>query len=228
MIRSGSTLQYQIVSDLVERFKIGFRVGYVTEKTFPQAYSTYGEQVGYKVIKTHVCTTQIQDLFARGEAIGLYSYRDIRDVAVSAMRKFEMSFEQLIQKKWLELSIENGALWRQQRGISLSKYEEMVVDLPAEIIRTAALIDIVISRYQAIDIAGEYGIEKQRARTETVQKIAGARDSFDPHTLLHYNHIFKAEIGGWKDHLSVDQVDFLEKKFGMWLRTNGYQLSRGL
>ena len=225
MIRSGSTLQYQIASDLVERYKLGSRLEYFREAMFPEMYSVYQRQVGHKVFKAHLCTAEIQELFGRGEAIGLYSYRDIRDVAVSAMRKFEMSFKELMQKKWLEFAIESGELWRQQPRVFISKYEEMVVDLHVEVLKTAKLLGISVSSLQAVEIAKEYEVERQRIRMKTTQRGIDVKDSFDPHSLLHHNHIFEAEIGGWKKYLTDAEIELLENKFGTWLRNNGYDLA---
>ncbi len=53
MIRSGSTLQYQVVSDLVEQRGLGQRAGFVESKTFSNVRARLENADGLTVIKVH-------------------------------------------------------------------------------------------------------------------------------------------------------------------------------
>ena len=223
MIRSGSTLQYQIVSELVENCRAGRRIEDVPENEFGRLLTSYREEQALKVFKAHICTEEIQKLFEARQAKGVYSFRDIRDVAVSAIKKFEMPFEELIEKKWLDQAIADYRLWTRLPNIMVSRYERMIDDLPNEVLRLAAHVGLNVSLKEAEDIASLFSLEKQ---VERIKKIAIAHKEkghlYDPHSLLHYNHINSGESGSWKKQLTSEQIRVLEDKFGEWLEVTGY------
>ena len=65
-------------------------------------------------------------------AKAVYSCRDIRDVAVSAMRKFEMTFDELIKKGWLDRAIEDYHQWTAMPDVLISPYESFPNNLVQE------------------------------------------------------------------------------------------------
>ncbi len=78
--RSASTLQFQITTRLVKDAGLGQQIGWIDAYRFGETGQRYGEERGYKVVKVHVCTELIQAEFLRHNALGIYSFRDIRDV----------------------------------------------------------------------------------------------------------------------------------------------------
>jgi Sulfotransferase domain. len=229
MIRSGSTLQFQIVAELVERHGLGQRIEYVPEGEFKTIFEKYDAQPGCKVFKAHICIDEIQGLFACGKAKGVYSFRDIRDVAVSAIKKFQMPFDELIEKKWLDQAVADGLAWMALPNVIASRYETMAGDLAGEARKLAEHLGLSLPAAEIDEIAGLYTLEKQRDR---VQQVAVAHqaggNSFDPRTLLHHNHINSAESGAWKTALSPAQIQILEDRFGTWLQKMSYPLSTEL
>lgn len=222
MIRSASTLQYQIAADLVERHAVGFRVGYVSEDEFKPVFERHDQQAGLKVFKAHVCTEEFQRLFKERRAKGIYSYRDIRDVAVSAVRKFEMSFEDLMGNKWLDQAIADYELWTTQPGVLVSRYETIVRDLPAEVTRIAASMDIRLADGEAAEVAGLYTLESQNDRIAAVaQSYRAGGSPYDKNSLLHYNHISPVSQS-WENVLTPEQVGQLHERYGRWLQAAGY------
>lgn len=225
MIRSASTLQYQITADLVERHAVGFRVGYVPEGEFKSVFDQHDQQDGFKVFKAHVCTDDFQQLFKTGRARGIYSYRDIRDVAVSAVQKFGLSFDELMEKKWLDQAIADFELWTSQPGVLVSRYETIVQDLPAEVARIAASLGIKLADGKAAEVASLYTIENQSERIAAVAQAYRAGGSlYDRNTLLHYNHISPVSRS-WRDALTTEQIDQLHQRYGRWLQAVGYPVT---
>jgi hypothetical protein len=226
MIRSGSTLQYQIAAELVERHGIGQRIEYASEEDFPILAARYRGVPGHKVFKAHICTPELEQLCSEGDAVALYSYRDLRDVALSASRKFGISLEDLLERGWLDQAIADGKRWRAQPRVLVSRYEEVVMNLTLEVERTAQFLELQTTRSQAEQIAVSLSIDQQRERIRVAMPEAAraARATlleFDPHSLLHHNHIHEGEVGGWRT-LSPDEQLRLAERYGWWLTAEGY------
>lgn len=231
MQRSGSTLQFQIAARLVEQAGLGKRVEWVEPDRFPELRERYAEVPGLKVFKNHVCTDEMAAEFARGNAVGIYSYRDPRDVFVSNIKKYASSFEQLWCGGFLETSLWNYRRWTRLPRVLVSRYETMIGDPAAEVQRIAAHLGIALDAQTRLRIAGEYSMEKQRQRIAgfaagTLKDgYAGAR--YDPESMLHADHIQGGVVGGWRGRLTTGELALIETAAAGWLREHGYELSLG-
>jgi hypothetical protein len=231
MQRSGSTLQYQIAARLVEQAGLGQRLEWVEPGRFPELRDRYAEVPGLKVFKNHVCTDAMAAEFARGNAVGIYSYRDPRDVFVSNMRKYACSFEVLWCGGFLETSLLNERRWTGLPRVLVSRYETMIGDLPAEVQRIAAHLGVALDAQACRQLAEEHTMEKQRERiagfgAEALKDgYAGAR--YDPRSMLHTDHIQGGLVGGWRGRLRKGEVALVENAAGGWLRDHGYELTLG-
>jgi len=225
MIRSGSTLQFQVAAELLEQQGIGRRVEYVSEAEFPMLEARCRDMRGHKVFKAHRCTTELEQLCRNGKAVVLYSYRDLRDVAVSASRKFGLTLNDLIERGWLDQAIVDGTRWCAQPRVLISRYEEFITNLTLEVERTAQFLGLLTTRSQAEQIAASLSIDKQRQRIREVMPVAAeatpAEPRFDPYSLLHHNHIHLGEVGGWRTLSLADQARLTER-YGWWLAAHGY------
>ncbi|MFQ5629409.1 MAG: sulfotransferase domain-containing protein [bacterium] len=230
MQRSGSTLQFQITARLVEEAGLGKRVDWVKPQHFRKLRKQFAEDASWKVFKNHVCTDKMRKEFHRGNAMGIYCYRDLRDVMVSTMRKYEMSFAQLFDNGFVDDLLLQYQRWTALPRVLVSKYEVMINDLAGEVERIAGHLGISLPAEKHKQVADEHKIERQKERIVNAKQKgalrAGVVDSvlFDPHTNLHTNHIHQGEIGGWKGTLSHEQVKLLEAKAAKWLEEHGYEL----
>lgn len=232
MQRSGSTVQYQIAARLVEQAGLGKRVAWVEPGRFPELRDRYADVPGLKVFKNHVCTDEMAAEFARGTAVGIYSYRDPRDVFVSNMKKYSSSFEQLWCGGFLETSLWNYERWTRLPRVLVSRYETMIGDLAAEVERIATHLGIVLDGPACQRIADEYSLEKQRQRiasfgAETPLKDGYAGARYDPESMLHTDHIQGGVVGGWQGRLTTGELAQIENATAGWLREHGYRLSLG-
>jgi len=100
MMRAGSTLQFQLTAQLVEEAGLGKRLEWAQPERFLEVRETYADYPGWKVFKVHVCTKPMRLEFKQKNALGLYVFRDVRDVMVSAMRRQGKSFEQLWRENY--------------------------------------------------------------------------------------------------------------------------------
>ena len=232
MFRSGSTLQYGLASALVEKLGAGVRSRLLSKNDFSTLENAYKNFEGYIVLKAHFITPAMATLLDAGNAVSIGIYRDIRDVAVSMMRMWGLSFEELIIQQKLEEAINGLDEWSQHSGHMVSRYEDLLENPNQEINRIASHLNLVCTEELALEIVDDHSIEKNKKRIEEIAKqkekfgIEGAY--WDPHFLLHSNHIFSGGSGAWKEELTKEQVKLLEEKFGTWLLGKGYSLSNNL
>lgn len=230
MQRSGSTLQFQIAAKLVEDAGLGQRVEWVKPERFPEIREKYQNISGWKVFKNHIYTPDMAAEFHRGNAMGIYVYRDPRDIFVSTIRKYSTTFNNLWQSKFLDQLLKDYYLWTALPNIMVSKYEDMVMDMPAEVLRIADHLSITLQPESHQKIAAEFTLGKQLERVDQARKRgilkSGYLDAeFDPHSMLHTNHIHKGQVGGWEFELSPGQIALIEDKSAFWMVDNGYRLS---
>jgi hypothetical protein len=229
MIRSGSTLQYQIASSLVEHARMGSRLKYIPESEFVTLLNKYQQDTALKVAKVHVCTLELAKLARKSDTKIIYCYRDIRDVSVSAMRKFNMTFDALVDSGWLDQAITDYYAWTDMPNVLISRYEDMVLSLKPEISKISDFLSLPVDLDTISKLSEEYEISVQKKRTEVLkEQFAQGFDSnelvYDEKELLHHNHIHKGEIGGWVNGLSSRQQTYLTERYEQWLYTLGYDI----
>lgn len=227
MIRSGSTLQYQLASAIVERAAMGIRIPYAAESDFVHVREQYSLTQGMKVFKVHIYTPALADECRVRGAKVVYSYRDIRDVAVSAMRKFGMAFEDLVEAKWLDQAIADYWHWTKCPSVCVSRYEDFVGDVAGEAEKINRFLGMPLTFLDVGRLAEEFGIERQRTRMSKISELGGGSIMpkeivFDPVELIHYNHIYQGEVGGWRKYLLSNEQYLLTERFSVWLEENGY------
>lgn len=220
MIRSGSTLQYQLVCNLVERAGLGSKGGFYDGG---RELDEYASPQGITVVKSHIFDMHIQKTFLKDEAIAFYIYRDIRDVAVSAMYKFSVTFADLLNKQWLDYAINVGSLWESQNKVRSFRYEESTNDIEGFIKATADYLGIEINIGDIQELAQEHSLTEQRKRADYL-KQRGLK--IDDVTQLHSDHIFTGTTGIWRESLDRIQQDTLNILYGDWLRQKDYEVSQ--
>jgi hypothetical protein len=230
MIRSGSTIQFQLTSAIVERAEIGLRVKYAPESEFEKIKEQFpNKERKLMVFKAHVCTSVLAQECLDERALVVYSYRDIRDVAVSAIRKFGMNFDQLTDANWLDQAIADYYKWNALPSVLVSRYEEMYDNEVGEAKKINDYLGVPLQPPIVEALARDYSIDEQKRRVEHVRVRHGSHISrgeivFDPRELLHHNHIHAGEIGGWRRLLSPEQRAVLTDKYSDWLIETGYDL----
>lgn len=98
MIRSGSTLQYNLVCEVVGLTHETVREGFYSEDDFERNADRFNEWVNddkYHVVKMHEV---IEGDFDKNKVKYIYIFRDIRDVAVSVRRAFGFENKRLIRE----------------------------------------------------------------------------------------------------------------------------------
>lgn len=242
MYRSGSTLQFQITSELVTQTGRGIQMGWIDARRFAEVKQEQENKTGLespclKVVKVHDCTPAIRAEFEQQNAIGIYSFRDLRDVFVSMMQQQQKSFAQLWQENFIESCLHNHQLWTSLPTVLVSAYEKMIADVPGEVQRIARHLGLNLTETEGQTIAANYNLDKQRTRiarfrAELLQTPLNPEDHrtiFDYHdekTLLHLNHIHTVKAGRWQDELSDQQADLIAERVRNWYREGASSFRR--
>lgn len=204
MVRSGSTLQYQLAKAVVEPYG-GIGLGFLEEDNLPDSAHRMA------VIKCHLRPPNAPDLLKSGRARGIYIYRDVRDVMVSQMRKDNHPFSVDAIRTWLRLDTQ----WRSLPNMLVSRYEDL--NLENEVMAIARHLRLPLSWKMAQVIANRHTLAHQQKR------IAQIETGYDPKTLLHWNHITSGGKSGlWREALTPSQIEAANMAAGWWLRDNGY------
>lgn len=232
MMRSGSTLQYQIAKTLVERSERGVGAGSCVPGRFRELIARHEDAGQLHVVKCHRYLPTARGRLRRGEARALYIYRDLRDVVVSMMHKEERSFRQLMDAGFVEQLLEDDAIWSAQPNTLVSVYDDVTADVAAEVERIARFLEIDVALSEVDRIAAEHSLDRQKRRLEGFdfgqEGVAEGRTSLvDPDTLLHHNHVRSGRSGQWSEVLTREQVAEIERIAGPWLVARGYALSDG-
>jgi hypothetical protein len=226
MQRSGSTLQYQIAAAIVEDQGLGTRVPWHSPAHHESVIAELGTGPGYKVFKSHVFSPAIEREFKNRNAAALYSFRDIRDVVCSLQAKNRCAYGPEQLAGLVADLLGQHRLWTSQAKVCVWKYEDMILDLEAEIRKIgeflgASLEEEAIGRY-----GKQFSLSSQTAYIQSIpaSDLVYVNDNavFDRKTLLHRNHISDGSPGRYKKELSPAQTRVIEGLAQKWLTEHGY------
>ena len=227
MLRSGSTLQYQIAAEIITSKGIGKGLGWKTQSEF--------EEINFQKKDHDVFVIKMHDFFPKVTQLKgakfIFSYRDVRDVVVSLCRKQQEPFSAIFNEQFISNFHYNYDSWTRLNDVYIAKYEDFFSDIPAEVRNIAAHLNVDLSDKEINELAGNLGLDKQQERIEKFNmegvKMTGAKDVFDPNTLLHSNHINTGTTQEWKARLKPAQAARIEDKLYGWLTRHDYEISHG-
>ena len=222
MIRSGSTLQYQLASSIVERAHAGQRIGWVASGEVKGTIKC-NNGTGIHVLKSHIPTPSIITMSKNKESKSLYIYRDLRDVVVSTMGQHKQPFAKVWESGAIAEAIAWGAIWESLPGVLTQRYEAIVENMRVAIGQMCNHVGLELTLIDQIDIANGHSIKRQRTRIANIP-TPGAWDKME---LLHRNHIgtLSGVSGQWRSALNTSQIKMIEARYGDWLLRHGYHLS---
>ncbi len=177
MIRSGSTLQYNLVRCLVERTGKGQGHGWIGGERvgdLQEQIERWGKVDELHVIKVHDTMPNAREMMKNGLMRIVYTYRDIRDVAISAERAFGYSGDILL--KHLDKAIGVYHELKQFDGVLWQQYEKIIVDIPEAVLTIAGFLGIRVGADTIEAVAADCSLERAkkvatRARRNPVLKF---------------------------------------------------------
>lgn len=225
MLRSGSTLQYQIVSELIETHGYGYRMPYYP----PEKHSlilTEPPEFGMRTFKTHILSEFIRKAYLDGHAIVVYTYRDIRDVIASLQKKYNTKYDRKTLKNIVTELIEQDKQWREFEYIYITNYEKMVINLKEEIRNHAKFLGINCDESFISFLADYLSYNSQIIRLKNTKSDdfihIDEYNIYNKWSLIHKNHFQGGKIGRFKEELEKWQINLIEDIAGLWLQERGY------
>ena len=202
MHRSGSTLQYKIACDLVERKEAGHAVGFIQPENIDDIMRSNPQHNGKLLVgKIH---TQIPHLRRIAPYRVLYIYRDIRDVVVSWTHFKQVSFETVLRDNLIEHCLATYNQWTNYPDVHISRYEDVVGNVYKEV--------SAISKYLGL-----------KANAALMRTVASQNSFKEAQFRDKGRHVRSGVIGQWRDELTAAQIATVEKLAGNWLKGRGYR-----
>ncbi len=185
MIRSGSTLQYQIALALLERVCQVRALGFIEPGDRLALDQVGSHEVA--ICKLHHFDPEFAQLLRQGQARALYSFRDIPGIAASAMRQFKKTFREIWDDRWLQSSAKYGDLWLAEPNVYSAKYELLTQDLVEETRHIARHLGIEPTEEEILRVAAEHSPSAQRRRLRTLK--TDKDKGYCEKTLFHPGHL---------------------------------------
>lgn len=228
MIRSGSTLQFQLAAAIVEAAEAGERLPWEPEVELERTLELLRGDPGLRVAKAHACSHGLA-AWARDGAPVLYVHRDLREVAASLMRKFRIGIDELLARRWLDGAVAAYAAWTSMPNVLVRRYAELVADPAAEAVRIHGFLapwlgERRVPEPRLREIGLDHELPRQRQRVANLVARHGRRPDpgellFDPRELLHHDHFGAL---GDRERASPEVRAELSGRFRAWLRAAGY------
>lgn len=226
--RSGSTLQYNIISKIVEESKKGKRLTHFKPEEFNKVKEQNSDYKGYKVFKTHSLTTKIKYEIESDNAIVFHCYRDIRDVVVSYINKGWISGNQASIIDAVDNYLKEHNAWQNySTEINSRKYENFAFKLVDEIHYLSNVLNIKLNEEQINKISNDLNIESLKKSQDKISEDKlrqSSNQTFHQDTLLHTNHINDGSSGQFLKALSKSNISLIESLAYNYLVKNDYQL----
>lgn len=245
-MRSGSTMQYNQVCELVEETGYGKREGHFTDsdlKNRQEDLASWAHDPTLHVIKSHCLSPQLIDLANEGKARVIYIYRDLRDVAASSKQKFKYRNERLIRH--LDSLVEIYYLARSINGTFTQQYEKSIMNSHAAIQEQARFLGIEANDNIIKDIEEKCSLESAKAKMARLNNTLAGRVKrffdklpiripklthflsdrvYDERTQYHADHISCSEgrPGAWSSILSENESRIIASRYQSWLKETGY------
>ena len=181
-------------------------------------YQFMSELFPQGVAKTHQ--------YCRHSVKTLASFRDFRDVVVSLWRR---SNPANLRRRMREAAIDEFARLCQQRinaldqyfdrgGICPLRYEEFAKDPNVIFSSIEKTFGVVVDGDKVAELIDKYSLERNR---EISERLEGFKQ-VDSATQVHGNHIYRGEIGSWREFVDEKMAKRLELLLGPSLARYGY------
>jgi hypothetical protein len=216
--------------EIIENSNNGRVIEYDYTENFPRIYNDFKNEIGFKVFKTHSLSPIMKELIFKKEALGIYCYRDIRDVIVSAEHKRVGNVNPKndysdFAKNYINYFNEVTEL----PNVHIAKYELFYDNIEKEVNDIMLFLDISLSKDEIINISERLHFKKSKKYINEIDKEEfigknGKKFLLDKKTMLHHNHFRHIVPGAYKKYLSKINLNSIESVSYNWLIENDYSL----
>jgi hypothetical protein len=236
--RTGSTTQYRIVSDVIEKTENGAGIGYHKEERLVEHDDDEERYIACKVFRylPHESETAKRFLLQRRIRV-IGTVRDPRDIFVSMQERERRSgrFADWDPKtritKELPEWLAQFDIWASlpKDVVYISRFEDMILDLKAETLRIAQFLGIPMGGREASRISREYQIPTLKKRKkeywDTRRKIEkdGGTAPREHAVLPSIPGVEFGTSGHWKQWLHPRQARMVLEYCSKYARRWGYK-----
>lgn len=231
MIRSGSTLHFNMARLLLQKAQISHETDYIASYAdiesryaeFMEAHEKDASAPKALIVKTHHADWRLKPLLRQDGVHAFYIYRNTFDMAASLSRKTGRP----IGDSWPQVT---GALRAKHQlldhpDVIVSRYEDVTASYEIELMKMAAAIgvDVTPRDLSTLKEKLEPAAQRQHLENVTFEKTPVAKGStwsmrqegegdedyvlVDPSTFLHRNHFTSdGGVGSWADTLTASEV----------------------
>jgi hypothetical protein len=242
MLRSGSTLQFNLVKDYLTRVGADLIVeGWQpSEAINTSIMRQWAREETWHILKTHWVPSEADcEALSDAHVYFLFTIRDLRDSALSRMRVFRTPPDEILRN----LSEECTAYSRLNLHAKsvLVRYEDLYAQGAVELGRMLRLLGIPEHSHIVDDVLDDWVPHKVASRLAKQRAWFVAKKSMkallrsvgvpvpsalrhDSKTLLHGNHLSKGRghPGAWKRELDSELAGSITREHGAWLVHHGY------
>jgi len=225
MLRSGSTLQYNLASEALEAVGHATRVGYLGGFRSPETKARLEEMreaESLYILKTH--EPPLEPAFYTNRVTLLFTHRDLRDIAASIRKKWNKSFDEILSDldAMIDIHVQIAALPR----ILIQPYDRLYHAMPQALEEIAAHLGTSLTpeirarilQHNALETVSEHLAARRRNPLLTLLGRLSGRFRIDRKTELHSDHI--SETGGrdwdWQRLFGTDEKRALEDRMQHW------------
>lgn len=232
MIRSGSTLQYNLVRNLVEVTNAGRGMGFIGNPNRDARLREWSQTATWHVVKMHSIAEWMVEEQARRSVRFFFSHRDLRDVAASAKRKFGWQSPQI----WQAI---DAAIKLQQRlyplpEAQIHRYPDLSANPSKSLAAIAEFIGLPLSNEIETRILSACSLNTAQQVQTAIRDVMSTKGVsisednkapiYDQTTLLHHNHISPSagKDGAWHQDLTKDDLRTIDGRYQQWQQSEGY------
>lgn len=229
MLRSGSTLQYNIAASVLETTRLVKRSGFMggfAERDVRETLDSLKAAHFWAIVKTH--EPPLERAFYDSNVRVLFSYRDVRDIAASIRKKWGYPFERILSD--IDAMIEIERQFDEIPNVLTQPYELLYENLPEATMQLSAFFGVELPPNALETIVNQNSIAPDgrvtAARPGLIKSLSRlfGREVHDRRTLLHGDHISESRgrAGDWQSQFSPDEVDTLSDRYANWLLSHAY------
>lgn len=222
MSRSASTLQYELIKEVVERKQLGLGFG------FHYAHSRYNEEQ-ISIIKTEKSDPWMLSELRSGNAHAVSIYRNPLDVAVSLHHFFHSRHlfnpfkyrdwtQQQTIDEWLPRTMNWYTTWESVQHFQL-RYEDTHPDAwPSALEQMCNHLSISITPEESISICNKFSL------TRNLERIDKQEEWLNNKSMLTKEHISprRGAPGQYREHLTPAQMAHIRTVYRAWMITHNY------
>jgi len=210
MMRSGSTVQRQIVSALLDYYHAGQTITPIDLQQFRDNYVRWAEYEKLVCYKIH----QFVDLYALGQRVKVLStVRNVNDVVVSSAHFEGRPIETILEAGSWRHSFWNFYQWKLNTPAAqfyVSHYQNLVDDLPKCVHQIGLFLGLPITLDASEEVAAQCSLTANMMRAAAGLPIGNA-------AFMAKRHIYTA--GSHSNELTEEQIAYLQPWQTWWQET---------